>query len=188
MKFVVSLSLAILFVTLCACRHRPSELPDYGVVPQFQLVSQDGRSFDSSTLKGNIWIADFFFTSCPGACRRMTSQMHQVQEATWRIPDVKLVSFTVDPARDTPEQLASYAKSHHASPQRWYFLTGPQATLNQLGLQGFKLNSVDGTLQHSTRFALVDRSGHVRGYYETSDRNSIPKLVADIHALGREAS
>jgi protein SCO1/2 len=188
MKFVVSLSLTVLLATTSACHHRRSELPDYGVVPPFQLLSQDGRSFDSSTLKGNIWIADFFFTSCRGACRRMTSQMHQVQEAAWRIPDVKLVSFSVDPARDTPQQLAAYAKEHHAAPQHWYFLTGPQSTLNQLGLQAFKLNSVDGTLQHSTRFALVDKSGHVRGYYETSEPSSIPKLIADIHALGREAT
>ena len=116
----------------------------------------------------------------------MTSQMHQVQDATWRMPDVKLVSFTVDPARDTPPQLTLYAKAHHASPEHWYFLTGPPETLNHLGFDVFKLTRVDGTLQHSTRFVLVDKRSHIRGYYDTSEPGSIPKLVADIHALGRD--
>jgi protein SCO1/2 len=188
MRFGVFFSAAILLVTLQACRRARPELPDYGVVPPFQLVSQDGGAFNSGILKGNIWVADFFFTTCPGPCPRMTSQMHQIQEAAWRIPNVKLVSFTVDPARDTPQKLAAYAKAHHADPEHWYFLTGPQATLNHLGLDAFKLNSVDGSLQHSTRFTLVDKSGHIRGYYDTSDPKSIPKLVADIHALAREAA
>jgi protein SCO1/2 len=114
--------------------------------------------------------------------------MHQVQQATWRMPDVKLVSFTVDPARDTPEQLRLYAKAHHASPEHWYFLTGPQPELNHLGLDVFKLNRVDGQFQHSTRFALVDQDSHIRGYYETSEPNSISNLIQDIHALGHDAT
>lgn len=176
----------LLLLSLPACRQNKIALPDYGAVPEFRLTAQNDQLFDSAALKGKIWVADFFFTTCPGPCPRMTSQMHQVQEATWKMPDVKLVSFTVDPARDTPGQLALYAKAHHASPEHWYFLTGPQAALNHLGLDAFKLNSVDGTLQHSTRFVLVDRQSHIRGYYETSEPGSIDKLVADIHALGRQ--
>ena len=178
--------LVLLLLCLAACRQKTPAFPDYGRVPEFQLTAQNGQTFDSAALKGKIWVADFFFTTCPGPCPRMTSQMHQVQEATWKMPDVKLVSFTVDPARDTPQQLALYAKAHHASAEHWYFLTGRQAALNHLGLDAFKLNSVDGTLQHSTRFVLVDKKSHIRGYYETSEPGSIDKLVADIHALGRE--
>lgn len=178
--------LALLLLSLMACRQQKPAFPDYGAVPPFQLTTQNGRPFDSKALKGEIWVADFFFTTCPGPCPRMTSQMHQVQEATWKMSDVKLVSFTVDPARDTPQQLALYAKAHHASAEHWYFLTGPQATLNRLGLNAFKLNGVDGTLQHSTRFVLVDKKSHIRGYYETSEPGAIDKLVADIHLLGRE--
>jgi len=179
-------AVAALLLACSACRSHTPAFPDYGVVPRFQLTAQDGQPFDGTVLEGKIWVADFFFTTCPGPCPRMTSQMHQIQEATWKMPDVRLVSFTVDPVRDTPQQLTLYAKAHHASSGHWYFLTGSRATLNHLGLDVFKLNHVDGTLQHSTRFVLVDKRSHIRGYYDTSEPNSIPKLVADIHALGRE--
>ena len=182
MKLAVFLVLTSL---LAGCAARRTD-PDFGTVPEFQLTAQDGQPFDSKVLKGNIWVADLMFTTCPGPCPRMTSQMHQIQEATWKMPDVKLVSFTVDPARDTPQQLALYAKAHHASPEHWYFLTGPQTSLNHLGLDVFKLNSVDGTLAHSTRFALVDKDSHIRAFYDTSEPDSIPKIVVDIHRLAKE--
>jgi protein SCO1/2 len=188
MRTAAALLLSALLTGLVACRRHDAQLADYGEVPEFQLTAQDGRTFDSSALKGKIWVADFIFTTCPGPCPRMTSQMHQVQQATWRMPDVKLVSFTVDPERDTPQQLSLYAKAHHASPEHWYFLTGSQQQLNYLGFDVFKLNRVDGGLQHSTRFVLVDKNSHIRGYYETSEAGAIPKLIADIHALGREAA
>jgi protein SCO1/2 len=172
----------LLLLSLTACGTHKSELPDYGLVPEFQLTAETGQPFDSKVLNGNIWVADFMFTTCPGPCPRMTSQMHQIQQAT----SVKLVSFTVDPARDTPQTLAQYAQTHHASPERWRFLTGPQETLNRLGLDVFKLNKVDGSLQHSTRFVLVDRNSHIRGYYDTSQPEAIQKLVADAHLLERE--
>ena len=186
MKFAGSLAVPALFLALFACRSQTAALNDYGVVPRFTLTTQDGGPFDSSVLQGKIWVADFFFTTCGGPCPRMTSQMHQIQDATWRMPDVKLVSFTVDPARDTPQQLKLYAAAHHASPDHWYFLTGPQPELNHLGLDVFKLNTVDAALQHSTRFVLVDKRSHIRGYYDTSEPGAISKIVADIHALGRE--
>jgi protein SCO1/2 len=169
-----------------ACRSHTAEFPDYGVVTRFELTLQNGQPFDSAALAGKIWVANFFFTTCPGPCPRMIAQMHQIQEATWRMPDVRLVSLTVDPARDTPQRLTVYAAAHHASHKHWYFLTGPQATLDHLGFDVFRLNHVDGTLQHSTRFVLIDKQSHIRGFYDTSDTKSIPKLVADIHALGRE--
>jgi protein SCO1 len=173
----------MLFVLgLTACGTHKAELPDYGVVPEFQLTAETGQPFDSKVLKGDIWVADFMFTTCPGPCPRMTSQMHEIQQAA----SVKLVSFTVDPARDTPQTLAQYAQTHHASPERWSFLTGPRETLNHLGLDVFKLNKVDGSLRHSTRFVLVDRNSHIRGYYDTSQPEAIQKLVADAHLLERE--
>lgn len=189
MKLASSAAFAALLLACSGCRSHPrdtAELADFGAVPRFRLIAQDGQPFDSSVLEGKIWVADFFFTTCNGPCPRMTSQMHQIQEAIWKMPDVKLVSFTVDPARDTPQQLTLYAKTHHASPEHWYFLTGDQAALNHLGLDVFRLNHVDGTLQHSTRFVLVDQKSHIRGYYDTSEQDSISKLIADIHALGRE--
>ncbi len=177
---------AFVLVLLAGCRGRVADLPTYGDVPAFQLTDQNGRTFDSRTLAGRVWVADFMFTSCPGPCPRMTSQMHQVQEATQKLDNVREVSFTVDPARDTPQVLAEYAKVHHAEPKSWYFLTGAQSDLHHLGRDVFKLNNVDGTLQHSTRFVLVDARGQIRGYYDTSEPGSIPKLIGDVRALAGE--
>ena len=118
----------------------------------------------------------------------MTSQMHQMQQAVSRMPDVRLVSFTVDPARDTPPVLAAYAKQHHADLSRWYFLTGPQAALHDLCRNVFKLGNVDGSLTHPTRFVLIDKKSQIRGYFDTSEADSIPKLVAAVHVLAREQS
>ena len=112
--------------------------------------------------------------------------MRQVQQLTSAIPDVKLVSFTVDPEHDTPEVLAQYAARYHAQPERWSFLTGPRAKLNHLAFDTFKLNSVDGSLNHSTRFVLVDRKSRIRGYYGTSDEDPVQQLFRDIKRVLRE--
>jgi protein SCO1/2 len=185
MKLAVILALTL---ALAACIHSKSSLPVYYEVPEFQLIAQDGQPFDSRVLAGKIWVADFIYTTCPGPCPRMTSQMREVQDAILKMPDVKLVSFTVDPARDTPQVLAEYAKLHRASTKHWYFLTGPPATLQKLDRDTFKLGSVDATLQHSTRFVLVDRQARIRGYYDTSETRTIPRLIEDIYALARESS
>jgi len=173
-------------VVLTGCRHFTPSLDDYGVVPEFQLTDQRGGVFNSSALAGKVWVADFIFTTCTSFCPRMSSQMHQVQSAVLKVPDVRLISFTVDPVRDTPPVLARYATLFHAAPKIWYFLTGPQPALQHLDRDVFKLGNVDGSLVHSTRFVLVDANEHIRGYYDTSEKGSIPRLVADIHLLLRE--
>jgi protein SCO1/2 len=179
-----------LLAALMACARRAPQLDIFGDIPQFDLISQSGQPFHSQALAGKIWVADFIYTTCPGPCPRMTSQMREVQDAVAMIPDVRpdvrLVSFTVDPVEDTPPVLAAYAKLHGASPAMWYFLTGPPATLQMLDRDAFKLGNIDGTLEHSTRFVLVDRQGRIRRYYDTSDSSAIRQVISDIAALDRE--
>jgi protein SCO1/2 len=112
--------------------------------------------------------------------------MHQVQTALEGSDDLRLVSFTVDPARDTPEVLADYAGHFQAKPGVWFFLTGSQTALNGLSRDAFRLGEVNGDLQHSTRFVLVDRESRIRGYYLTSEEGAIPRLIGDAKALLRE--
>jgi protein SCO1/2 len=114
--------------------------------------------------------------------------MRQVQTLTAEMPQVKLVSFTVDPERDTPAVLAEYAARFKYDPARWVFLTGDEATLNDLGFKGFKLNSVDGSLNHSTRFVLVDRRRRIRGYLSSTEDDFLRRVVHDIRQLERERS
>lgn len=176
-------SLAALGLTGCAAR---ASLPTYAVVPDFKLTDQNDAPFDSaSTLRGHVWVADFMFTSCPGPCPRMSSQMRQVQTALTST-GVRLVSYTIDPDHDTPRVLADYASNYHAQPGVWYFLTGPVETLRMLDRDVFKLGDIDGSLDHSTRFVLVDRKSQVRGFYLTSEPDAIARVIADAKSLLRE--
>ncbi len=177
--------LALLAFLLVSCARPP--LPVLGAVPRFELTDQQNQLFDSSTLSGHVWVADFMYTSCPGPCPMMSSKMSRIQASTARTPDVRLVSFTVDPAHDTPAALAEYARRFKADPGRWNFLTGDQARLNALGMETFHLNGVDGSLTHSTRFALVDRHGRIRGYYSSLEDGFLAKLLGDIRRLEAEA-
>jgi protein SCO1/2 len=171
---------------LAGCSTKPP-LPSYGPVSNFTLTDQTGASFDSSASLGQkIWVADFFFTSCPGPCPRMSSQMHQVQTAFAGNDNVRFVSFTVDPANDTPPVLAAYAKHFEAIPGKWFFLTGPVPELNRLSRATFNLGNVDGSLEHSTRFVLIDATSQIRGYYQTSEKDAISNLIADVKSLLKE--
>lgn len=165
-------------------------LANYGIVPAFQLTNQDGQPFGSSQLAGRIWIADFVFTSCPGPCPMISSRMSELQKPL-RDTDVHLVSFTVDPDKDTPEVLRGYADKLHAQPNRWDFLTGPKTALYDISRHGFKLGVSDGSEEagvpvHSTRMVLVDRKGAIRAYYDALAPDAVTKVLADASHLLRE--
>jgi len=169
---------------------RQRTVRSYGTVPVFQLTNQDGQAFGSAQLRGKIWIADFIYTTCPGPCPMISSRMSELQ-APLEKTDVHLVSFSVDPARDSPEVLRGYARKLQAQPGRWDFLTGPQPVIYELSRDGFKLGLSDGRDDaglpvHSTRMILVDRHGDIRGYYDAAEVDAITKLIADTTHLLRE--
>jgi len=179
-------SVALLGVAVLLSCVKPKPLEMLGEVPPFTLVSDTGGTFDSHVLDGHIWVADFVYTTCDGPCPMMSAHMRSIQDQTaTEFPDVRFVSFTVDPAHDTPPVLAEYAKRYRRDPNRWFFLTGDQASLNNVSLNAFKLNSVDGSMTHSTRFALVDRSRRIRNYYVTGEDGFMPQLMHDIRQLER---
>jgi cytochrome oxidase Cu insertion factor (SCO1/SenC/PrrC family) len=163
-------------------------LPNYGVIPDFVLTDQSRREFRSKErLAGNVWVANFIFTNCAGPCPRMSSQMRHVRDAA-KADDVRFVSFTIDPARDTPEVLAAYSKRFGADPERWYFLTGPQSELHKLCRNAFMLGNVDGNLEHSTRFVLLDRHSRIRGFYDSADSESMQRLATDLQTVIRSSA
>lgn len=184
MMVLVRLAIPALLALLASCGWKSPQLPSYNAIPAFTLMSQTGVEFDSrKQLAGKVWVADFIFTNCQGPCPRMSAYMQRIQERVKDLPDVRLVSFTVDPDRDTPEVLAEYGRRFQADPERWYLLTGPKETLQKLNRDAFLLGDINPSLEHSTRFVLVDRQGVVRGYYLSSDPQEIDKLVADLRAL-----
>ena len=168
--------------------NRPLE--SYGAAPSFQLINQNGERFGSAQLQGRIWIADFIFTSCPGPCPMISSRMSELQKPLAKT-DVQLVSFTVDPEKDTPGVLRAYAEKLHAHPQRWNFLTGAKPAIYTLTKDGFKLGVSDGSEEsggpiHSTRMVLIDRHGTIRGYYDALAPDAVTKVLADTNHLLRE--
>lgn len=165
-------------------------ISSYGTLPSFGLVNQDAQPFGSAQLAGKIWIADFIFTSCPGPCPIISSRMSELQKPLEKT-DVHLVSFTVDPEKDTPEVLRAYADKLRAQSARWDFLTGPRDEIYALTRDGFKLAVSDGSEEkgtpvHSTRFVLIDRRGVIRGYYDALAPDAVTKLLADANHLFRE--
>jgi protein SCO1 len=162
----------------------------YGKVPTFQLTNQNGQPFGSAQLTGKIWIADFIYTTCPGPCPMISTRMGELQKPLEKT-DVHLVSFSVDPGKDTPDVLRKYADNLHADPKRWTFLTGTKSSIYKLSHDGFKLAVSDGSEAegmpvHSTRMVLVDRHGEIRGYYDAIGPDAITELVADTNHLLRE--
>lgn len=178
---------ACLFLSVIACAPLP-ELPVLGHVAQFHLTSQSGHDFDSAKLSGHVWVADFIFTNCEGPCPRMSAYMRALQKATTDLPDLKMVSFTVDPKRDTPLVLSQYGKDYSADSDRWYFLTGDPKILDGLDRDSFHLGNVGSQMDHSTRFVLVDRKGQIRGYYGISTGDPVPDLARDARRLAKEQS
>jgi protein SCO1 len=186
-KIDIRIPLALAFLTLAACRTE-EPLPVLGEAPGFRLLSQDGNGFERASLDGNVWVANFIFTSCQGPCPVMSNRMRRIQTAVADYPDVRLVSFTIDPETDTPPVLAEYAQRYQADPSRWFFLTGDKPVLESLGRDHFKLHTIDETLSHSTRFVLLDRQSRIRGYYSSEEAGSMDRLLADLRRLREEKS
>jgi protein SCO1/2 len=178
-KAVVPAAFALILIS---CFGGPP-LPSYGVVPDFTLTDQTGQTFRSKDkLDGHVWVADFIFTNCMGPCPRMSTQISRIPR---QIGDngVRYVSFTIDPDRDTPAALAEYGKRYGANPERWFLLTGSRGDLKKLNWDTFHLGDVNGQLEHSTRFVLVDKKSRIRGYYDSSDPESVKQLINDIRRL-----
>src|SRR6185503_20444174 len=114
-------------------------LKQYGVVPEFSLMERSGAGVDLAQLRGKIWIADFIYTTCTDTCPLQTAMMAKLQQEYFDKPSIQLVSFSVDPERDTPQVLTQYANKHQADATRWYFLTGQRDRIMRLVQQGFHL-------------------------------------------------
>jgi protein SCO1 len=156
-------------------------------VPEFTLTERSSREVKNQELAGKIWIADFVYTSCGGICPIMSEKMRKLQDRL--PPEIQLVSFSVDPETDTPAVLTEYAKRYGADPNRWLFLTGNKESLYKLSKDGFKLavQDTDGTqaepITHSSRFALVDRQGRIRGYYSMDEESELAHIISDAKTL-----
>jgi protein SCO1/2 len=166
-------------------------LQRYGSVPQFSLVERSGKTTTLADLRGSIWIADFIYTTCQDTCPMQTAEMAQLQEQWEDRAGLKLVSFSVDPEKDTIEVLSRYADRYKADAQRWLFLTGAKEEISRLVQEGFRLSAValssegnkDSVIMHSPRFVLIDKQAQIRGYYDSRDPQALQRLKNDLATL-----
>jgi len=180
-------------------------LGDFGAAPAWTLTDQQERNVDSTSLAGKVVIADFIYTNCTDICPTLSVEMQQLQErlrAEGLLGNaVQLLSFTTDPARDTPAVPARYAAGFKADPDAWRFLTGPEDVIVPLIVDDFHLGvealppkedaatqsdhdhaaapQEDYEVMHSGRFVLIDSQGKIRAYYDGSHLD-LDQVLADV--------
>lgn len=210
MKIIVGI-ISILF--LVACNEKPKDklraLPYFGnynievsetngiietdtiypKIPFFSFLNQDSVRINSTEMKGKVWIANFFFTSCTTICPPTMSQMKRLNLLTQDLKDeIQFMSFTIDPARDKPHVLKSYMKNNGITTKNWWLFTGNEAKTHQLGVNNFMVHAdkdpmaADG-FAHSDGLVLVDREGYVRGIYNGTQTEQVDLLNNDLRKL-----
>lgn len=163
-----------------------ADLPVYGEVPQFTFTNQDGEPFGREDLIGKVSIVDFIFTRCQTACPIMAREMGELYKAFSGTDELQFVSVSVDPAHDTLAVLQAYAKANGVTDERWQFLHAPIDSVVWLSEQGFMLAADKLPMGHSTKFALVDRSGRIRGYFNALEEKPMAVIRDQIVTLLEE--
>lgn len=177
------------------------ELVTIGKVPDFEFTNQFGKTVTHDNYRGKVYVAEFFFTSCPTICPVMNKNMVQLQNAFLTTRDFGIASFTIDPEHDTPDVLKAYAERYEVTHSNWHMLTGDKATLFELANTGFNLyvgqnSDAPGGFEHSGMFALIDKEGNIRSrvdgngnpivYYDGIEADGIRILKEDIALLLKE--
>lgn len=166
----------------------------YYTLPEYSFSDQNGNAYGSDQLKSKPYIAYFFFTSCPSICPRMTQSAKRIQRSLEKFNDeYNIVAFSIDPDRDTFEKLSDFAEKYEADPNNWHFLRGEEEKINELGKKGFYVGISKNELEpggflHSEKMILVDKTGHLRGYYNGTDAQEIKQLIFDTQSLIRETT
>ncbi len=161
----------------------------YPKVPYFTYLNQDSIKINSTMLKGKVWIADFFFTSCPTICPKMTSQMKRLAFLTKDLEKyIQFISFSINPSYDTPYRLKEYRKHYGINAKNWQFFTGDENATHDLGVNYFQVfanKDIEsaGGYAHSPAFVLVDKEGYVRGVYIGTDTKQVDLLHKDVRKL-----
>jgi len=164
-------------------------------VGNFSFQNQNNQTITEQNVKGKIYVAEYFFTTCKSICPIMNVQMQRIQKAIIGNQNVKILSFTVDPETDTMEEMKRYATSHKAINGQWHFLTGKKADLYNLARKSFfvlkpaeaqNLGDAGSDFIHTNNFVLVDGQGRIRGYYDGTSEKEVSTLIKDIERLEAE--
>tara|TARA_S200000501_G_C20782172_1_gene725552 strand:- start:90 stop:785 length:696 start_codon:yes stop_codon:yes gene_type:complete len=179
---------------------------DAKIIPDFTFLNQDSLFISNEDFKEKVYVAEFFFTSCPSICPIMNKNMKLIEERYGSRTDFGIASFTIDPDHDTPSVLKKYAEAYNVFSQNWHFLTGNKEKLYDLANKGFNIFAsvnprVEGGFEHQGYFALIDKKGYIRSrtdqfenpivYYMGLDQENLEVqefelLIEDIEKLLKE--
>lgn len=188
---------------IAGCAHQEKPLPIFGQrevvngdtvyhkIARFQFVDQDSAMVTNDTFKGQIYVSDFFFTTCRTICPIMKTQMLRVYKATAGMPDVKLLSHTIDPEYDTVALLHDFAKKLGVTSDRWHFVTGAKDSIYKIAQTSYFATAMEDKSEpdgfiHSGAFLLIDKDQRIRGKYDGTKEEDVDRLLADIKRLQKE--
>ncbi len=196
---IYSITLLAFFLFVGCSEKKPSKLPIIGypkivngdtiqhTIPDFSFVNQDSQKVDNQFLSDNIYIADFFFTSCPSICPKVKKQMLRIHDEYKNEDLLKLVSYTLDPKRDNVEILKMYSSNLGVDSDKWHFLTGDKGEIFDLADDYFVVAKEDpeapGGFDHSGKILLVDKDRHVRAFAEGTDPEDVTEFISEIAVL-----
>lgn len=164
----------------------------FHTIRDFQLTNQSGQQVSLKDLKGKVLLIDFFFTSCTSICPTLTSNLKKIQEAYVKNDTLlQILSFTVDPVRDSSEKLRQYAIKHGINTDTWWLLTGEKKEIYDIARNDFFVSVTQGDggpddFIHTEKLVLIDKNGHIRGYYNGLDNDAIRQCANDIAVLHLE--
>ena len=212
-RFFLFLVIGILWITACHEKAENNSLPFFNHpdftpewidsdsqefdqihrIADFEFVNQNGEKVNQQTFAGKIYVADFFFTSCPGICPKLTKRMQSLQEAFKDDDDLLLLSHTVTPWMDSIPRLRHYANVNKVLDDKWHLVTGDKEQIYTLARKsyfadediGFQKTSDD--FLHTENFILIDKNRRIRGVYNGTQELEVKRLIEDIHVLKLEA-
>jgi protein SCO1/2 len=163
----------------------------YHTIPDFSFTNQNGDTVTLATFEGKVYVADFFFTTCPTICPIMKTQMLRVHERFKDNPEVMILSHTIDPKHDSVEVLHEFADRLGVSGHMWQFVTGEQEAIYDIGQNSYMVTAREdpdepGGYLHSGAFLLVDKQRRIRGIYDGTKEEDVEVLMEDIERLLQE--
>ncbi len=163
----------------------------YHQIADFSFTNQDSVEVTHKTFKDQIYIADFFFTSCPTICPIMKTQMLRVYDTIQNLDDVKILSHTIDPEYDTVALLRDFAERLGVTSDKWHFVTGEQEKIYEIGQRSYMVTALEdqsqpGGFVHSGAFILVDKERRVRGLYDGTKADQVNRLIKELAILRKE--
>lgn len=161
-------------------------------IPPFSFTDQEGNTITEKNVAGKIYVADFFFTSCPGICPKLMKNLKLVQDTFRNDPDIVLLSHSVTPDKDQPPALKQYARAHGVNAAQWHLLTGNKDSIYTIARRSYFADEDLGLQRNSNEFLhtenilLIDRHRHIRGVYKGTSPGEMYNLIADIKLLKSE--